>query len=422
MDLQAFYQLYQQCNKVTIDSRTVGKGDLFFAFSGENFNAATLAEEAINNGALAVIVEQKIYENRAKNIFYQPSTLMLLQDLAKYHRSKLSIPVIGLTGSNGKTTTKELMAKILMKKYHTQFTQGNLNNHIGVPLTLLSIQSQHEIAIIEMGANHQKEIEFLCEMAQPDIGYITNFGKAHLEGFGGFGGVIKGKSELYQYLISNGKKILVNEQDEIQKEKTQDYPKIISFGKSASDYHFEDLSENNLVGISYDNQAAISNLTGNYNFTNLCAAASMGLYFNIGFTEIKSAIEAYHPTNMRSQILKKNGKTLVLDTYNANPSSMAVSLYNFKNFRGTKAVIIGDMLELGEEKYTEHLNIINIAQSLGFDEIYTVGKIFAEVNSDNTFLSSTELIEFLKNHSINCDNILLKGSRGIALEKIINFL
>lgn len=422
MDLSVFYQLYQQCNKATIDSRTIEKGDIFFAFSGENFNAATLAEDAINKGAIAVIVEQKAYENISKNIFYTPSTLEFLQNLAKLHRSFLNIPIIGLTGSNGKTTTKELISNVLLKKYNVQFTKGNLNNHIGVPLTLLSIKPQHDIAVVEMGANHQKEIEFLCKLVQPDIGYITNFGKAHLEGFGGFEGVIKGKTELYQYLIAHNKQILVNQQDNIQCKETKNYPHIISFGIPTSDYHFEALSENNFIGISFEEKTLMSNLTGNYNFTNICAAVSLGLKFNIDFSEIKSAIEQYYPTNMRSQIVKKGDKTLVLDTYNANPSSMVASLHNFKHFTGSKAIIIGDMLELGAESYNEHHNILSLAQSLEFDNIYTVGKHFSEINTNNNFISSTELIEYLKIHNINYDNILIKGSRGIALEKIIDYL
>lgn len=422
MELNDFYKIYQQCNKVTIDSRNIEKGDIFFAFSGKNFNAATLAEDAINKGAIAVIVEDNEYENTHKNIFYKPCTLSFLQDLALLHRNLTPIPVIGLTGSNGKTTTKELISNVLMKKYRVQFTQGNLNNHIGVPLTLLSIKPEHEVAVIEIGANHLKEIEFLCKIAQPDIGYITNFGKAHLEGFGSFEGVIKGKTELYKYLIENNKEILINQQDEIQCKKTEGYPNIISFGTLTSNYYYETLSENNFIGILFDEQSIISNLTGNYNFTNICAAVSLGLKFNIDFSKIKSAIEEYQPTNMRSQILKKNGKTLVLDTYNANPSSMTASLQNFKNFEGSKMIIIGDMLELGEESHNEHLNILSLAQSLEFDEIYTVGKCFSEIDSNNNFISSTELIEFLQTNNIHYDNILLKGSRGIALEKIIDYL
>jgi len=423
MDVKDFYFSYFQAGNISIDSRKIEKGTIFFAFSGENFDAAIKAEDAIRNGAAAVIVEKKEYENIDKKIFYVPSTLDFLQNLALFHRRQLQIPVIGLTGSNGKTTTKELISSVLARKYKTQYTFGNLNNHIGVPLTLLSITKEHEIAVIEMGANHQKEIELLCSLAEPNIGYITNFGKAHLEGFGGFEGVIKGKSELYDYLKENNQTILVNEADEIQREKTKNYSKKITFGADDSQYYFEKFIENNLVGITYKGQKIQSNLTGDYNFTNICAAVSLGLHFDIDFEEIKAAIENYKPTNMRSQVVEKNGKTLVLDTYNANPSSMALSLNNFSQFTGSKTVIIGDMLELGEESITEHQKIWELAQSLNLDEIITVGSIFKQVNpSEKSFKNTDELIEYLKQNPLKNKNILLKGSRGIALEKVIEFL
>ena len=423
MDVKDFYFSYFQAGNISIDSRKIEKGTIFFAFSGENFDAAIKAEDAIRNGAAAVIVEKKEYENIGKKIFYVPSTLDFLQQLALFHRRQLQIPIIGLTGSNGKTTTKELISSVLARKYKTQYTFGNLNNHIGVPLTLLSITKEHEIAVIEMGANHQKEIELLCSLAEPNIGYITNFGKAHLEGFGGFEGVIKGKSELYDYLKQNNQTILVNEADEIQREKTKNYSKKITFGSGDSQFYFEKFVENNLIGIIYKGQKIQSNLTGDYNFTNICAAVSLGLHFDIDFEEIKSAIENYKPTNMRSQVVEKNGKTLVLDTYNANPSSMALSLNNFSQFTGSKTVIIGDMLELGEESITEHQNIWELAQSLNLDEIITVGSIFKQVNpSEKSFKNTDELIEYLKQNPLKNKNILLKGSRGIALEKVIEFL
>jgi len=423
MNIERFYPVFLQSTNTVIDSRKVENGSIFFAFSGENYNAAATAEDAVRNGALAVIVEDQQYENHGKNIFYVSSTLQFLKDLATLHRDQLTIPIIGLTGSNGKTTTKELINAVLSGKFKTQFTFGNLNNHIGVPLTLLSIRNEHEIAVIEMGANHQKEIEMLSEIAKPDIGYITNFGKAHLEGFGGFEGVIKGKSELYDYLINNDKKILVNENDAIQREKTGKYTSKITFGTPDSDYLFELIYKGNFVGIKYKETEIFSNLTGKYNFDNISAAVALGLNFNINIDEIKAAVENYFPSNMRSQIQKKEDKTLVLDTYNANPSSMMVSLENFKAFDGSKTVIIGDMLELGEESHKEHEAIINFAKSCNFDGLITVGPKFKSVySSKNAFENTAELIERLKLDSIKTDNILLKASRGIALEKVIDFL
>lgn len=423
MNAASFYPLFLQSGKVTIDSRTIEKDDIFFAFSGESFNAATLAEEAANKGALAVIVEQQTFENPDRNIFYVPSTLDFLQELAVYHRSQLQIPVIALTGSNGKTTTKEIIHAVLSQKYNVQYTFGNLNNHIGVPLTLLSIKPEHEMAVVEMGANHQREIEMLCELAKPNFGYITNFGKAHLEGFGGFEGVIKGKSELYNYLKNHSETILVNENDPIQVEKTMNYTPKITFGKESSDYQFDEFSKDNFVGLAFNGVKAQSKLTGSYNFTNLCAAASLGFHFGLSFGQIKTAIENYMPTNMRSQILEKGGKTFVLDTYNANPSSMAESLKNFSTFEGSKTIIIGDMLELGDESEKEHQTILDLAESLNFDEIITVGKYFKKVNpSSKSFESTKELSEDLKTAIISSKNVLLKASRGIALEEILKFI
>lgn len=423
MNTEQFYPLFLKSDKVTIDSRKVGKNDVFFAFSGDHFNAAIFAEKAADDGALAVIVEQQEFENKDKNIFYVPSTLDFLQQLAIHHRNQLKIPVIGLTGSNGKTTTKEIIHAVLSEKFNVQYTCGNLNNHIGVPLTILSVRAEHEMAVIEMGANHQKEIELLCTISQPDFGYITNFGKAHLEGFGGFEGVIKGKSELYDYLKNHHNTIIVNENDPIQVEKAENYTPKITFGKENSDYQFGLFSENHFVGLEYQGIKAVSKLTGEYNFTNLCAAASLGLHFGISFEKVKHAVESYTPTNMRSQVVKKEGRTLVLDTYNANPSSMTASLHNFATFEGNKTIIIGDMLELGEESEKEHQNVLQLAIELAFDQIITVGKYFKSVNpSALSFDNTAELIEYLKHNTIHSENILLKGSRGIALEKSIEFI
>ncbi len=422
MNIKDFYQIFLQSSNTVIDSRKVQRGSVFFAFSGDTFNAAEKSSEALENGAIAVIVEDENYNFPKKNIFYVPSVLDFLQQLAVYHRDQLKIPFIGLTGSNGKTTTKELISIVLSKKFNVQFTFGNLNNHIGVPLTILSIRNSHQIAVVEMGANHQKEIELLCKIAKPSLGYITNFGKAHLEGFGGVEGVIKGKSELYDYLRTHNQTILVNSADPVQAEKTKDYHNIITFGTPESTYSFSPLSKDHFVGLVYKETEIISNLTGRYNYDNISAAISLGLHFGIDIRDIKQAIEEYFPSNMRSQIQKKDGKTLVLDTYNANPSSMQASLENFRTFLGTKLIIIGDMLELGEESAAEHQHILDFAKTCGFDSIITVGPNFKNINTNLAFLNTSELADYLQSNPVTQENILLKASRGIALEKIIDYI
>ena len=422
MNIKDFYQIFLTANKVCIDSKKVEANDLFFAFSGKTFNAASKAKEARENGALAVIVEDAQYENTTQNIFLVSSTLQFLQELAIYHRSQLKIPIIGLTGSNGKTTSKELIHAVLSEKFNVQYTVGNLNNHIGVPLSVLSIKAFHEIAVIEMGANHQKEIEFLTKISQPNIGYITYFGKAHLEGFGGVEGVIKGKSELYDYLILHHQTILVNESDPVQLEKTQRYSSKITFGSDESQFNFDLVRKGTFVGFKYKNEEVMSRLTGDYNFTNLCAAATLGLEFGIPMEKIKHALENYEPTNMRSQIMHKNGKILVLDTYNANPSSMVEALKNFSQFEGSKTIIMGDMLELGDESEKEHFAILKLADSLNFDKIICVGSHFMNVAPERSFASTQELMDELEKTPVNTQNILLKASRGIALEKVLEVL
>ncbi|MDR2123271.1 MAG: UDP-N-acetylmuramoyl-tripeptide--D-alanyl-D-alanine ligase [Flavobacteriaceae bacterium] len=425
MTIQALYSIYLQSGKVNTDTRKLEKGDLFFALKGKNFNGNLFAEKAVKNGALAAVVDETEFADPEKGIFYFEDGLAALQDLARYHRKQLNIPVIGLTGSNGKTTSKELIASVLKEKFKVLYTQGNLNNHIGVPLTVLSIKPEHEVAIIEMGANHQKEIELLAGICQPNIGYITNFGKAHLEGFGGVEGVIKGKSELYAYLREFHKTALVNTDDPKQVELTHDMEKI-TFGSEGT-YSFS-LIENSKhrISIIYEGVTIDSFLTGSYNYTNICAAASLGLHFKLTPEQIKQGIESYLPQNHRSQIIEKEGVVLVLDTYNANPSSMEVSLKNFASFEGSKAIIIGDMFELGEESFQEHQKIVNLAESLSFDFIYLLGENFFSTVTQGSniqkFHSTQDMKNYLENYKISANNILLKGSRGMALEELINNL
>lgn len=423
MNVELFYPILLESSGVCIDSREVVEGSVFFAFTGSSFNAAQNARQAIDRGAIAVIVEDAAFAAPQDKIFLVDSTLVFLQQLARFHRKHLNIPVIGLTGSNGKTTSKELIHAVLSQHFRTQYTKGNFNNHIGVPLSLLSVRAEHQIAVIEMGANHQGEIAFLCEIARPTFGYITNFGKAHLEGFGGLEGVIKGKSELYDYLKSEGATALVNQEDTLQVAKMEGYQPAIRFGVHSGQYLFTPLEEDRYIGISFEGQKAISNLTGAYNFSNLSAAVALGLHFGVPLQKIKEGIEQYVPSNMRSQVVTKDHHTLVLDTYNANPSSMKEALANFSQFQGSKCAVLGAMKELGEYSMQEHADIYGLAQKSGLERIITVGVEFAQVGAQNENYSDVyELIEGLNRNPIKEQNILIKGSRGTALEKCLENL
>lgn len=429
MDIEKLYSLYLRAAKVSTDTRNIPIKSLYFALKGANFNGNEFASQAISSGASFAIVDEKQYEDEENYIYYVEDTLNTLQKLAQHHRSQLKIPVIGLTGSNGKTTTKELITSVLSEKYNVLATKGNLNNHIGVPLTLLSINPTHEIAVIEMGANHQKEIEFLCELAQPDFGYITNFGKAHLEGFGGIQGVIKGKSELYTYLKENNKAVFVNTDDPLQVELTKDLEKITFGTNENSDYKFEinESKSGNCPEIRLQGTSFQSKLVGNYNANNVAAAVAIGLKFEVPVECIKLGIENYQSDNNRSQVINLKDKQIILDAYNANPSSMEAALENFSKLKGEKTVILGDMFELGEESSKEHQRIADLALQLQFDNIFLIGNHFSKIDSDGnekfTKFNSRELAEiYLKNFPIQDKIILVKGSRGMALEKILEFI
>ena len=425
MNVQDLHSIFLEFPSVNTDTRKIKKNDIFFALKGENFNGNTYAQQAINNGASYVIIDQKEYYINDRTILVD-DTLVMLQKLANYHRNFCNAKVIGLTGSNGKTTTKELINAVLSRKYKTIATIGNLNNHIGVPLTLLSILPNTEIAIVEMGANHQKEIEFLCKIAEPDFGYITNFGKAHLDGFGGVDGVIKGKSELYEYLIKNKKSIFINADDSIQLNKLNNYTKKYGFSSVNPQYYKIELEEAQpFVIIKVEDSIIKSNLIGAYNFHNCCAAIIIGKYFNVELTEIKMALEKYIPENNRSQIIQKNGHYIILDAYNANPSSMTVALENFKSLERTnKVLILGDMFELGEAAKEEHQEIVELTKIMGFDHVVLVGENFYKTKSDSIQLRSfDDLKSFLKKNSLQANSsILIKGSRGMALERVLDCL
>jgi len=427
MRIEEIYQCFLQCDSVATDTRKIEPNSLFIALKGENFDANTFAQEALNKGALFVIIDNKQYHTDKDKMILVPNSLKTLQELAKYHRNQLGLPIVALTGSNGKTTTKELINCVLSKKYNTKATVGNLNNHIGVPLTLLSFKDDTDIGIVEMGANHQKEIQFLCSIAEPDFGYITNFGKAHLEGFGGFEGVIKGKSELYTYLIENNKTIFVNVDDTLQNEKTLNSTRFTFSLEKKSDVKIDATSANPMVKIDFNNQTIQSHLIGIYNANNINAAITIGKYFNISDEDIKNAIENYTPTNNRSQLIEKNGNHIILDAYNANPSSMTAAISNFLQLKnGEKIAILGDMFELGNESLLEHKKLVEMLQNETSIEIFFVGKDFDQNRTEDKHLHFFESYDnFTKEFQkleIRDKTILIKGSRGMALERTLEII
>lgn len=414
MKIEELYSLYITHGLVDTDTRTIRKNTLFFALKGENFNGNKFAEEAITNGARYAIIDEADYKTSEKLILVD-NVLETLQKLANHHRNQLGIPVIALTGSNGKTTTKELINSVLSKKYKTTATLGNLNNHIGVPLTLLSMNKNTEVGIVEMGANHAKEIEFLSEIANPDYGYITNFGSAHLEGFGSLEGVVKAKSELYDYLRAKNKKVFVNPNDEKQIAKTKDIESII-FDKS-----IKFIEANPFVKLSYNNTEILSNLIGAYNFANISAAITIGNYFNVTTELIKEAIENYVPSNNRSQVINTKTNRIILDAYNANPTSMKAALESFSKLQANnKTIILGDMFELGKYSSNEHQSIVNFIKELNLDEAFLIGENFYKTTTKyKRFNGFNEFEEYIKNNQIESSTILVKGSRGMALERVV---
>ncbi len=421
MKLDKLHGLFLEHPHICTDSRKITENCLFFALKGPNFNGNKFALEALDKGASYAIIDEEGGMDSNRCILVD-NVLETLQKLATYHRNYCHARVISLTGSNGKTTTKELINSVLSKKYRTVCTQGNLNNHIGVPLTLLSITADTEVAIVEMGANHQGEIAFLSNIAQPDFGYITNFGKAHLEGFGGVEGVIKGKSELYKYITSNDKHAFLNADDPIQVEKLATYAKKIGFSTSNHQYYNISLLESNPhIVLEMEGIQCHTQLVGAYNFPNCCAAIIMGKYFGVPLPAIKEAIESYRPDNNRSQVINRNGHTIILDAYNANPTSMKAALEHFKTVQGqSKLLILGDMFELGEDAKKEHQYIADLSQSLGFSSVFLVGENFHQVNTDFIKFKSFEALrEFLTNNPIKEERILIKGSRGMALERVL---
>lgn len=424
MDINKLYSHFQECENISTDSRFITKNSLFFALKGDNFDGNEYALEALNKGAKYAIIDNPSLKN--PRFIKVENVLKSLQALSTFHRKKLiNTTIVALTGSNGKTTSKELMNSVLSCRYRTSSTIGNLNNHIGVPITLLNIKTTSEFAVVEMGANHLREISFLTNLIKPDVGYITNFGKAHLEGFVDLNGVIKGKTELYDWLLKNNRIILINNDDVIQDKFNND--NSITFGiNKKSHYNFTKSIIKNYISVSYKDTKINSLLIGDYNSSNIGAAIALGLYFKISIKNIKKAIESYIPRNNRSQIIDKKKQKIILDAYNANPSSMIAAIESFLNMNGSKAVVLGDMLELGHESSSLHLEIINYCLKSKINKIYLIGnEFYKEQNKKGEslfFNTKSDFKKYLESNTIIEKNVLIKGSRGMRMEEIADFL
>ncbi|MBR9922284.1 MAG: UDP-N-acetylmuramoyl-tripeptide--D-alanyl-D-alanine ligase [Bacteroidetes bacterium] len=422
--IEQLYQYYLQHPRICTDSRKLAKGDIFVALRGERFDGHTFAKQALKDGAaLCVVADESLAASDAR-MFLVEDTLKALQDLARHHRRQLSVPVIAVTGSNGKTTTKELLTAVLGSRYPVLATPGNFNNHIGLPLTLLMARDTHEVLVLEMGANHQGEIAQLCEIAEPTHGLITNIGKAHLEGFGGIEGVKKGKSELYRYLEKTGGLAFVNRDEQFLEDLSEGIAKRVFYGSNPSEGKFAGRLKKEIpfLVVAFSGQEIHSNLSGTYNLPNILTAATVGQYFKVRPASIKAAIESYVPANNRSEWKKMEGYTVLLDAYNANPTSMEHALRAFaRQTQKPRWVILGDMLEMGVYSSEEHKRIFQLATDLGFEKVITAGPEFQSVhsNSRQAFEDAASLKEWWAAQDKSGATILLKGSRGIGLEKLI---
>lgn len=423
--MQQLFNLFYDCSAISTDTRKIEKDTLYIALKGENFNGNQFAEDAISKGAKYAIVDEKKYADN-KRFFYVENGLRFLQRLANYHREKFNIPIIGITGSNGKTTTKELIANVLSQKFNVLYTLGNLNNHIGVPLTLLQLTNDHDLAIIEMGASKLKDIKELTDIANPTHGIITNIGSAHIEGFGSYEGVLTTKKELFDAIESAGGTLFYNNDDDVLVNNLPNEIESIGYGTSQdSDIHGQLLEfipevEFKWSSNEYHSEPIKTKIIGKYNFYNMLAAICIGNYFEIDPELINKGISEYEPSNNRSQILKTKNNTLVLDAYNANPTSVKSALESFNMMRSEeKFFILGDMLELGKDSTRFHEEIISLTKELKLQGIF-VGSIYSEIaQSDDTIMAfeSTETTrEFLETASPKSNLILLKGSRSIKLE------
>lgn len=425
--IDKLYKHYLQYPVICTDTRKITEGCIFFALKGPNFNANSFAKEALEKGASLCVVDESEYAISDKYLLAE-DTLQALQDLAKKHRAALKIPVIGLTGSNGKTTTKELLTVALSPKYNVLATKGNLNNHIGVPLTILSIRPEHELAIIEMGANHVGEIAMLCGIANPTHGLITNIGKAHLEGFGGIEGVIRGKSELYHHLIQNDGVVWINSSNEILSNMAKRFKSPLFYPNEGDYYQAEFIEANpNIIFKTEDGTKVSTHLIGKYNFENIAVALCAAKYFEVPAELANKAVADYNPENNRSQVLNQGSNTIILDAYNANPTSMASALENISKMDSSnKVVILGDMKELGEDSIKEHISLGTLLSQYQFQNVFLCGEEMRAAASKypkaNHALTRKALLEIIKHSDLKNALILIKGSRSMGLEETLKVL
>lgn len=431
MNLSILYTLFKKSTGVSTDTRKIEKGNLFFALKGPNFDANAFAAKALEMGASVVVVDDIThFVEDDERYFYAADSLKMLQDLANHHRKQLTIPIIGLTGSNGKTTSKELMRAVLGTKFKTAATVGNLNNHIGVPLTLLAITESDEIAIVEMGANKQGDIEELCLIAEPTHGVITNIGKAHLEGMGGSEGVLKTKTELFQFLRENSGKAFINSQDPILSNLSKRFEDPVLYPSKGDFCEVTFIEANPFVKFSVEGseEVYLSSLIGAYNFGNIATALTIGKFFGVKMEKAVEAIVAYQPSNMRSQLLEKRSNLIILDAYNANPSSMEVAIRTFGQMTGKKhkMLIIGDMFELGEHAETEHAHLGEIISEYEIDKVCFTGQLIASalVNYPKAlyFPDPFSFRNWLQDSQLEDYLILIKGSRGMKMEGLVDFI
>lgn len=432
MELSALYQIFLECNTVTTDSRNCPKDSMFIALKGDSFNGNAFATQAINDGCAYAIVDEAAHAVKGdKRYILVDSCIETLQQLANYHRRQLGTRIIGITGTNGKTTTKELISAVLSQSYNILYTQGNLNNHIGVPVTLLRLKAEHDLAVIEMGANHPEEIKFLAEIAEPDYGIITNVGKAHLEGFGSFEGVIKTKGELYDFLRKKEGAIIFIHHDNPYLMNIASGLNQIPYGNDESLYVNGHVTGNSpyltfewKAGKNGENYEVETQLIGEYNFPNALAAITIGRFFKVEPQKINKALTEYAPQNNRSQLKKTSENTLIIDAYNANPTSMMAALENFNKMTvAHKMLILGDMRELGAESAAEHQKIVDFIKACEFEKVIFVGNLFAAAeHSYQTYSNAQELIQALQTDKPKDYTILIKGSNGIKLSSVVDYL